>query len=98
MSTKKKVTIVPRGAQILVRVVDAEPRETSRGLLIPDEVEQERKSQGTVVAVGPDVKDVKKGEKVVYGTFAGEALKIREDEKQVEYKLLDDADVIAFIR
>jgi len=102
MSTKKqkekKVVIVPRGKQILVRVDDEQSRVNEYGIVIPDEVEQERKAQGTVEAVGPEIKDVKKGDRVIYGAYAGESIKTRESEKQIDYKILEDADVIAFIR
>lgn len=95
---KKDIEIVPRGSQILVRVDDEESRESEHGILVPDEVEQDRKAQGKVVAVGPDIKDVKEGDRVIYGMYAGESLKLRESGQQVDYKLLDDKDVIAFIR
>lgn len=95
---KKPVEIVPRGKQVLVLVDEAEDRESEHGILVPDEVEQERKSQGTVAAVGPKVDDIKKGDRVIYGTYAGESLKLRESSKQVDYKLLDEADIIAFIK
>lgn len=98
MTAKKKTNIVPRGKQVLVRVDEAEDRESEFGIIVPDEVEQERKSQGLVEAVGPDIKDVKPGDRVIYGTFAGESIKLRESGKQVDFKLLDDGDVIAFIK
>lgn len=99
-TTKKKINIVPRGKQVLVKVDEEESRESEFGIIVPDEVEQERKSQGTVAAVSTDewAGKPKVGDRVIYGTYAGENLKIREDGARVDYKLLDDADVIAFIR
>ena len=96
--TKKKIIIVPRGSEILVRVDEEQSRESDYGIITPDEVEQERKSQGVVEAIGPEIKDVKKGDKVIYGTYAGETIKLMEKGKKVEFKLLADADVIAFIK
>ena len=96
--TKKKIIIVPRGSQILVRVDEAESRESVYGIIVPDEVEQERKSQGVVESVGSEIGDVKKGDKVIYGTYAGETIKLMEKGKKVEFKLLADSDVIAFIQ
>ncbi len=35
---------------------------------------------------------------VIYGAFAGEDIEVEEKGKKVKYKLLDDEDVIAFIK
>lgn len=95
---KKHQKIEPRKGQILVQPDGEESRELGSGLLLPSAVEQEQKAVGTVVAVGPEVKDVKKGDRVIYGAYAGEVIKLREDSAEVEYKLLFDEDVLAFIR
>lgn len=89
--------IKPRKNQILVQP-DGEPsRQTEHGLIMPSNVEQEQKAIGTVVAVGPEIKDVKKGDRVLYGAFAGESIAFSRDPKKVDYKLLFDEDVLAFI-
>lgn len=89
---------MPRNNQILVKVDPEESRVNEHGIVIPDEVEQERKSQGTVEAVGPDITDVKKGDRVLYGAYAGEKLHLRESGQPVDYVVCEDKDVIAFIR
>lgn len=94
----KKVKIVPRGPWALVKVDPEETRESDFGIIVPDEVEQERKSQGTVEAVGEEVKGIAAGDRVVYGTFAGENLKLRDGAEKLSYKLLNTDDIIAFIR
>lgn len=89
--------IKPRQKYILVKP-DGEPsRQRSSGLVTPDSVEQEQKAVGTVISVGASIKDVKKGDRVVYGAFAGETLNFSSDPKKVEYKLLHDDDVLATI-
>lgn len=93
-----KVKIQPRGKYVLVLPDGAESRESEHGILVPGGVEQEQKSQGEVIDVGSEVKDVKKGDHVIYGAFAGENLKMLESGKKVDYKLLHDEDVIAFIK
>ncbi len=95
--TKNKI-ITPRGKQVLVKPDPAESKESESGLLVPDAVEQEQKAIGTVISVGPEIKDVKKGDRVIYGAYAGESIKLREDGAEVEYKLLFDEDVLAFIK
>lgn len=90
--TKKIEKIIPLGYYVLVKVAEPDSRETENGLLIPSNVEQEQKSQGIVEAVGEKVTNVKKGDKVIYGTYAGETVKRQENGKEVEYKLLLQAD------
>ncbi len=89
--------VVPRGKYILVKPDEKESKQNEVGLLAPSNEEAEEKAQGVVEGFGSEVKGIKKGDKVVYGVFAGEILKLRKDGKEVEYKLLHDDDVIAFI-
>jgi chaperonin GroES len=96
--TKSALKIEPRGKYILVKQDPEDARENEVGLIIPGNVEQEQKAQGKVEAVGGEVKGVKKGDRVVFGAYAGETIKTRENLKDVEYKLLHDDDVIAFLR
>ena len=90
--------IIPRGKYILVKPEAKESKENEVGLLSPSNEEEEEKARGIVESVGTDVNGVKKGDKIIYGVFAGETLKLRENAKEVEYKLLHDDDVIAFIK
>lgn len=94
----KKVNIVPRGKYALIRPEAEDSRVMGNGILVPDSVEQEQRSQGEVIAVGDGIDDIKAGDKVIYGTYAGETLKLIEDAKKVEYKLLHNDDIIAFIK
>lgn len=93
----KNPKITPRGKQILVKQDDEKARISEHGLATPSSVEQERKAIGIVVSVGPDIKDVKKGDRVIFGAFAGEKIKLQESTKEVDYVLLFDEDVLAFI-
>lgn len=95
---KIKPKIVPRGMYILVRPDSEDARQNENGLFIPATVEQEQKSTGIVEAVSEDIKDIKIGDHAIYGTYAGETIKMREDGKEVERKLLHNDDVIAFLR
>ena len=90
--------IQPRGKWVLVRPVDPESNVNEAGLFIPDSTEKEQKAQGTVEAVGSEIKDIKKGDHVVYGAYAGETVGFTEKGKQVELKLVYDEDIIAFLK
>lgn len=90
----KKSNIHPRGKQVLVQPDSKESRENEHGLITPSNVEQEQKSIGKVIAVGPEIKDIKKGDRVIYGTYAGDDLSIEDN----DYKLLNEEFVLAFIK
>ena len=90
--------IIPRGKQVLVKPDGEESRVSKHGILTPSNVEQEQKATGTVLDVGKEIKDIVKGDRVIYGAFAGEKLKIRESSKDVDYVLLFDEDILAFIK
>lgn len=93
MSKNSKLKkIVPLGYYVLVKVAAPESRENENGLIIPSNVEQEQKSQGVVEAVGEKVKNLKKGDEVIYGTYAGEEVKRQENGVEVTYRLLVQAD------
>ncbi len=94
----KKIKIIPRAKQVLVLPDPEESRELASGLLRPDNEEQERKAIGTVLAVGPGIDDIKVGSRVLYGAFAGEGVKLKESNKDIDYKLLHDDDILAFIK
>lgn len=89
--------IKPRGKRILVRRDEAKSRVSEFGISAPENSEQEQKAFGTVAEVGSGITDVKKGDRVIYGAYAGETLEVEEKGKTVEYKLLDDEDVIAHL-
>lgn len=94
---KKTPKIKPRGKQILVQPDEPKSHESEFGLVMPSNVEQEQKAIGLVIAVGPDIKDVKAGNRVIYGAFAGEKISFQGSTKVVDFVLLFDEDVLAFI-
>lgn len=89
--------IVPRGKNLLIKQQEEESRESEYGIILPNNVEQEKKATGKVLAIGKEVKDIKVGDNVIYGLFLGEKVKIKEKGKEVEYVLLREEDVIAFL-
>lgn len=97
MSKKKKRRIIPRALQVLVKPDPKEDNVLESGIINPDSVEQEQKAVGTVLAVGEKINDIKEGSRVIYGAFAGEIISFREGAEEVEYKLLHDEDVLAFL-
>jgi chaperonin GroES len=78
--------------KVLVRPSEAEEK-TASGIIIP-ETAKEKPQHGTVVMVGADKKDepmeVKVGDKVLYGKFAGQEITMDEE----DYLLISQSDVL----
>lgn len=95
---KDEKTIVPRGKYVLVKQDDVASRVNEFGLSTPDSDEQEQKAQGTVESVGSEIKDIVKGDRVIFGAYAGEEVKVKNGFKDQSYRLLFDEDIIAFLK
>ncbi|MEZ5558831.1 MAG: co-chaperone GroES [Pseudomonadales bacterium] len=81
------MNIRPLHDRVVVRRLEEETK-TAGGIVLPDSA-TEKPSQGEVLAVGPgklldsgDVRapDVKKGDKVLFGQYAGSTVKINGEE------------------
>ncbi|MCB5186461.1 co-chaperone GroES [Methylobacillus caricis] len=81
------MAIRPLQDRVIVKRLEEE-RKTASGIVIPDSA-TEKPDQGEVIAVGPGKKDdngkaialdVKVGDKVLFGKYAGQAVKINGDE------------------
>jgi chaperonin GroES len=89
----------PLGDNVVVKQAEAEDQ-TKSGLFIPDTA-QEKPQKGTVIAVGEGKYedgervpvDVKKGDVVIYGKYAGTDVKIDE----VEYKIVRASEIYAIV-
>ncbi|MCO5112835.1 MAG: co-chaperone GroES [Bdellovibrionaceae bacterium] len=96
----KAVNVRPLNDRILVKRTEQEDK-TAGGLIIPDSA-KEKQSKGEVVAVGvgrvtDDGKtiplEVKVGDKILFGTYAGTELKI----DGVEYLMMRENEVFGVI-
>ena len=94
----KASDILPFGAQMLIKQDPEESRESAHGVITPGMVEQEQKAVGTVLAVGPDVKRVAKGDRLIYPIFAGERLEIHESGKESKHVILHEDEVLALLK
>ncbi|MFH0962729.1 MAG: co-chaperone GroES [Planctomycetota bacterium] len=90
----------PLGDRVLVERLEAEDK-TSGGIILPDTA-KEKPQRGKVLAVGPGkvLKDgdrqkpaVKKGDVIIFTSYAGEELKI--DGKEV--MLMHEEDILAIV-
>ena len=90
--------VKPLGDKILVQVLEADEK-TKGGIILPDSAKEE-KTEGKVVATGAgktlesgklQALEVKKGDKVIFGKYAGDELVI--DGKK--HKILKESEILA---
>ena len=79
-------------ADRIVAVREETLAKTASGLYLPDNA-KEKPVVATVVAVGPDVKSLKVGNKIVYKEYSTTELKIND----LEYLIVKEEDVLATI-
>ena len=81
----------PLKDRVLVSYTE-EPEKTSGGLYVPDTA-KEKPQQGTIVAVGSDVEDVKKGQIVLFDKYTGSKVMINDD----EHLIIKEEDILGII-
>ena len=99
-ATKTETKLTPLGDRVVVKPT---PREemTKSGLVLPDTA-KEKPQEGSVIAVGPgrilddgkrEAMDVKVGQKVLYGKYAGTEFKLDDD----ELLIVSQKDILAVV-
>ena len=83
--------IKPLGDRVVAVREKAETK-TASGLYLPDNA-KEKPVAATVEAVGPDVKHVKKGDKILYKEYSTTEIKVNE----TEYLIVKEEDILATV-
>jgi len=88
----------PLGSRILIEPLKAE-EVTKSGIILPDSAKEER-SEGKVIAIGSGLVEgkeykfsVKVGDKVLYGKYSGEEVKI----DGVDYKVVEEDEILGIL-
>lgn len=79
-------------ADRVVAVRETAEAKTASGLFLPENA-KEKPAYATVEAVGPDVKNVKKGDRIVFKEYAPTELTIN----KVDYLIVKEEDVLATV-
>jgi chaperonin GroES len=69
-----------------------EPEKTAGGLYVP-ETAKEKPQEGKVEAVGSEVKEVKKGDKVVFDKYSGSKI----TSGGTDYLIIKEEDILAIV-
>ena len=99
-ATKTATKLRPLGDRVVVKPT---PRDemTKSGIVLPDTA-KEKPQEGSILAVGPgrilddgkrEAMDVKVGQKVLYGKYAGTEFKVEED----ELLIVSQKDILAIV-
>jgi chaperonin GroES len=81
----------PLGDRVFVKFLE-EVDKTAGGLYIPDAA-KEKPQRGSVEAVGKDVKEIKKGDIVLFDKYAGSKIKVDAD----EYLIVKEEEVLGIL-
>ena len=81
----------PLGERLLVERVE-EVSTTASGIIIPDSA-KDKPSQGTVIAIGNDVEEIKVGDTIVFGKYSGNEITL--DNK--EYIIMEESDALGIL-
>lgn len=88
------MTIKPLGKRILAQKIELEERKSAGGIVLPDNVKNEKVVRAKVLAVGTDEKfEVKVGDEIIVGSYSGTEIE-RGEEKLI---LVKEADVLAVV-
>ena len=96
------MNIQPLADRVVVKSLKEE-EVTKSGIVLPDTVEKEKKTEGEVVDVGPGkmlengtraAMDVSVGQKVLYKSWGGDEVKV----DGAEYKILSQDDILAILK
>lgn len=82
----------PLSDRIVLEQLDNEAK-TASGIILPDGA-QEKPSEGKVLAVGPEVKEVKVGDRVLYSKYGPNEAKVDGQELMIA----KEEDVLAIIK
>ena len=94
------VKVKPLGDRVLVQPLDEE-EQVKGGIIIPDTA-KEKPQRGKIVAVGDGKTDdsgkkialtVKKGDSVLYGTYAGTEVRLDDE----DYLIMSEGDILGII-
>lgn len=95
------MNIIPLQDRMLVKRIEQETK-TKGGIIIPDTAQNEKPTEGEVIAVGSGARDqsgklipldVKVGDKILFAKWGGNEIKIEGE----DYLIIKESDVLAII-
>ncbi len=93
MCKGEEMRLVPLGDRLVIKQVVAEET-TKSGIVLPGQA-KEKPQEAKVVAIGKEVSnEIKEGDTVIYSKYAGNTVKLDEE----EYIIVKEEDVLAVVK
>ena len=93
---KNPQSIRPVGNRALI-LIENKPAKTESGILLPENQETEKITEGKIIAIGSGDRikklDIKKGDKISFNKYSGLDYKVG----MINYKLLEDDEILAVL-
>jgi len=86
------MNINPLADRVVLQQLESEET-TASGIILPDSA-KEKPEQGKVIAVGPDVKEVKVKDIVLYKSYGPDSVKVGDE----EYLIAKEEDILATVK
>lgn len=87
--------IKPLGKRVLAKKIEEETRTSAGGIVLPDNVKNEKVVRAKVLAIGTDEKfEVKVGDEIIVGNYSGTEIEQGED----KLILVKEADILAIVK
>jgi len=88
------MTIKPLGKRVLAKKVEEESRTSAGGIVLPDNVKNEKVVRAKVLAIGTDEKfEVKVGDEIIVGNYSGTEIEQGED----KLILVKESDILGIV-
>jgi len=93
--------VQPLSDRVVIKVLEQE-EVTASGIVLPDTVDKEKKTEGEIIAIGPGkmlengsraAMDVAVGQKVLFKSWGGDEVKVDGE----EYKILSQDEILAIL-
>lgn len=86
--------IKPLGKRVLAKKIEEEKRTSTGGIVLPDNVKNEKVVRAKVLAIGTDEKfEVKVGDEIIVGNYSGTEIEQGED----KLILVKETDILAIV-
>lgn len=82
----------PLTDKVLVKK-NKEEKKTASGIILPDSIDREFPEQGEVIAIGPKVYTLYRGQQVVFSKYGVDEIKVGEE----TYSIMPESNVLAII-
>lgn len=81
----------PLADRVIIKRLETEEK-TASGIVLPDSA-KEKPEQGEVLATGKDVKEIKKGDKVIFSKYSPSEVKV----DGTEYLIVKEEEILAIV-